>query len=104
MSTGAPWDHGVGQWVAHIDVMCVLCVAPAGFASGWGGDLEAGVPICSGRSPSDMMLAFYWTFPFLSRFAREGLCTNNQNVKCVVLHSLPKALKQLKNIYINVLK
>ena len=99
----APWDHGVGQWDRTLMPCVWWCVVPAGFASGRG-YLAAGDPIWSGKSPTGTMLAFYWTFLllflycFFSRFTREGLCTNNQKVKCAVPHNLPKALKQLKSI------
>ena len=99
----AHWDHGVGQWGRTMMPCVWWYVVPAGFAY-LRGYLSDGDPICSGKSPIGTMLAFCWTFIllflfcFFSRFAREGLCTNNQNVKCAVLHNLPKTLKQLKNI------
>ena len=68
MSAGAPL--GVMGWAngCHTMTPCVCwCVVLASLASGQG--VSCGwVSIRSGRSPSDMMLAFYQTFLFLSFF------------------------------------
>ena len=84
----------------HNDAMCVVVCGTCWFCI-WSGEyLSAGDPIWSGKSPTGTMLVFSGFFFFFcfSRFARNGLCTNNQQVKCAVLHNLPKAFKQLRHI------
>ena len=78
----SPWIMG---WAIVVCGTCWFCI--------W---FMTGDPTWSGKSPTGMMPAFYWSFLlfhfcFFSLFAR-GLCTNNLKFKSEVLHSLPKAL------------
>ena len=67
------WGEPVGVW--NLLVLCLV---------GEGGYLAAGVPIWSGRSLSDMMPAFYRTFPLFFGLSEKDylLIIKKLNVQC----------------------